>query len=201
MEGQRQRSSGGRRRRRKARAQARSANPEPVLIAARRPNSPLLSKPLSRGQIAASASPQPDRDDGRPARKSSKREDGEAQPQRRSARIVAVSNEELDVAERERQRLLERLLIAEGRSSITNAARAYAEAGHEFPEEQEVQLRLLEHMDEDIAAEAIEVIARLVEDEPPIQKPVLEQRLRRLEEYAEDSSIREAAADLRRAIR
>ena len=199
MEGQRQRSGGGRRRRRKARAQARSANPEPVLIAARRPNSPLIAKAAGRGTVAASASPQPERD--RPARKPAKKLNGEQQPQRRAARIVALPSGELDADEQERQRLLERLLFAEGRSAISRAARAYAEGGFEFPEDQEVQLRLLEHMDEDVAAQAIDVMTRLLEDDAPIKKPVLEQRLRRLEEYAEDGDVRDAAASLRRAIR
>jgi hypothetical protein len=41
----------------------------------------------------------------------------------------------------------------------------------------------------------------LLEKERPIKKPVFEQRLRRLEEYAEEAATRDAAASLRRVIR
>ena len=85
--------------------------------------------------------------------------------------------------------------------AITRAAREYRQAGHEFPVEQQIQLQLLEHFDEELAHQAIVELARLIEIEPPLKRPVLEQRLRRLEEYAEDGQTREAAAALRRALR
>jgi hypothetical protein len=106
-----------------------------------------------------------------------------------------------DEAERQRLRLLDRLIASDGRMAITRAAREYRQAGHEFPVEQQVQLQLLEHFDEELAHRAIEELARLLELEPPLKRPVLEQRLRRLEENAEDGRTREAAAALRRALR
>ena len=66
---------------------------------------------------------------------------------------------------------------------------------------QEVQLQLLEHFDEELALQAINALAQLLEVEPPLKRPVLEQRLRRIEEYAEDVQTSEAAAALRRALR
>jgi hypothetical protein len=60
---------------------------------------------------------------------------------------------------------------------------------------------LLEHFNETRAREAIAVLAELLRREAPIKKPVFEQRLRRLEEYADEPATREAAADLRRSIR
>ncbi len=92
-------------------------------------------------------------------------------------------------------------MASETRGAITRAADDYVLAGFEFPAEQQVQLQLLEHFDEERARSAIEVLARLFSSEPPQKKPILEQRLRRLEEYADEPATRDAAAELRRAIR
>jgi hypothetical protein len=92
-------------------------------------------------------------------------------------------------------------MMSETRGSISRAADEYAQAGFEFPAEQTVQLQLLEHFDEERARSAITVLAHLIDAEPPLKRPILEQRLRRLEEYADEPSTRSAAAELRRAIR
>lgn len=120
---------------------------------------------------------------------------------RREARIIKLVPREVDATELERQRLLDRLIISEGRGAITRLADAYLEAGFEFPVEQRIQLQLLEHFDENLACAAMAALETLYEDEDPIKKPVLEQRLRRLEDHAEEESTRDRAAALRRAIR
>ena len=110
MEPQRQRSGSGRRRKRRNRAQARPTNNEPVLIVARRPDSPLITKPKRRA-IAASAVPknqqpsdgQSENTNGNGAPVSAKRVI--AQPVRREARIVQVAGPSVDANERERQQL------------------------------------------------------------------------------------------------
>jgi hypothetical protein len=119
----------------------------------------------------------------------------------RSARIVSIARGDTDAKERERQRLMDRLMASETRGAISRSADEYTRAGFDFPEEQAVQLQLLEHFDEERARGAIEVLARLIERETPLKKPILEQRLRRLEEYGDEPATRSAAADLRRAIR
>lgn len=124
-----------------------------------------------------------------------------AQQQRRAARIVRASNAANDADEKQRQRLLERLMTSQGRLAITRAAREYRQSGFEFPLEQDVQLQLLEHVDEELVRTAIAALTGLFESELPIKKPVLEQRLRRLEEYADEIPTREAAANLRRTLR
>jgi hypothetical protein len=124
-----------------------------------------------------------------------------ATPVRRTARIVQLDGKPLDEREIERRRLLQRLLDCEGRSAISRAAEAYLEAGFEFPEDQEVQLQLLEHFNEDRARAAVNVLQVIMAREAPKKRPVFEQRLRRLEEYADELVTREAAATLRRAIR
>ncbi len=202
MEGQRHNAPGGRRRRRNKGRNTQRAAAEPLLIVARRPNSPLLAKPKSRA-IAASAAPKPQKN-------GSATDDENGQPKRRreavvkdrtGTRIVQRAVGELDAREAERARLLERILLSEGRSAISRAVDTYVEAGFELPVEQEVQLQLLEHVREDRAREAIGNMNALLEEAAPIKKPVLVQRLRRLEEYADEDSTREAAAELRRAIR
>jgi hypothetical protein len=120
---------------------------------------------------------------------------------RRVARIVQASSGAADAAERQRQRLLDRLLTGQGRLAITRAAREYRAAGYEFPIEQEVQLQLLEHVDEELVRSAISSLAGLLEGEAPIKKPVLDQRLNGLEEYADEPATREAAAELRQVLR
>lgn len=204
MEGQRQRSGGGRRRRRKARAEAR-VNVEPAVIVARRPNSPLIANGNGKPAIAASAAPQGKTSNGpqqapvapvapvatRPV----------PAPPKRSARIVQLAADPTDDAERQRQRLLARLMAADGRGAISRAASEYQHAGFSFPEEQDVQLQLLECFDEEQAREAVHVLSRLLAREAPIKRPVLEQRLRRLEEYGDEAQTRETAAELRRNLR
>ncbi len=188
-----------RRRRRKRTNKAVEVAPAaPVLIAARRPGSPRLEKP-SRRMKAASAKPRPERT--APEATKSGVQVVEEPVRRREARIVQVKVGEVDATEKERRRLLGHVLAAEGRSAISRAVEGYLAAGFELPAEQEVQLKLLEHFDEARARVAIDVLSRLLQSQPPQQVPVFDQRLRRLEEYADEAATREAAAGLRRALR
>lgn len=200
MEGQRQKSGGGRRRRRKKKGNDRPPA-EPVMIAARRPNSPLLGRPKGRNAVAASAAPAQARSGSKEERKADEAPAEKSPPPRRAARIVSVARSDADAREQERLRLLDRLMDSETRGAITRSADAYVEAGFEFPVDQEVQLQLLEHFDEDRAREAVVTLERILEAEPPLKKPILDQRLKRLEEYADDPATREVAAKVRRQIR
>lgn len=200
MDGQRQRSD-QRRTRRKSRGE-RAPLPEPIRIAARRPNSPLLAKAPPR-TVAASASP-------RKRTEPSVERDvvvEEARPRpapevpRRAARIVTLGSGAQDERRMERQKLLSRLLASEGRGAISRAADEFLRNGFELPDEQEVHLQLLEHFDESRARESLLTMTRLLKEQPPIKRPVLDQRLRRLEEHADEAATRTLAADLRRAIR
>jgi hypothetical protein len=96
---------------------------------------------------------------------------------------------------------LERLLSSDGRGSISRAADDFRRAGFDFPSDQAVQLQLLEHWDENLARSAIEVLRDIVTREPPLKRPVFDQRLRRLEDAAEDAATRTAASELRRVLR
>lgn len=182
--------------------------PEPIRIAARRPNSPLLSRPPGR-KLAASASPRPlesRADEGVTAAAEALPAEAPAPSvpppeRRRAARIVQASERPVDDGEQKRQRTLERLRLADGRSAVTRAADAVFAAGIELPEDQETQLQMLEHLDERRVLTALAVLGRLCAEEPARKRPVLEQRLRRIEEYAEEAATRDAAALLRRSLR
>jgi hypothetical protein len=106
-----------------------------------------------------------------------------------------------DTREQERKRLILRLLASEGRAAISRAANDLELAGFTFPIAQDVQLQLLEHVDEGRAFEALQQLSSLLRDESPIKRPLFEQRLKRLEESADEQAVRLAAAELRRAIR
>jgi hypothetical protein len=119
----------------------------------------------------------------------------------RTARIVSASVQDPDGRLVERERLLGRLLSSEGRGAITRAADQYLRAGFDFPIEQPVQLQLLEHLDEALVRGAIEVLRGIVTNEPPLKRPIFEQRLKRLEDSADEEATRSAASELRRALR
>lgn len=122
-------------------------------------------------------------------------------PARRAARIVAAPSRDGDAQLRERERLLSRLLASEGRSSITRAADEYVRAGFDFPVDQRVQLQLLEHLDEALARASLGALSEILSREPPLKRPVFEQRLRRIEDSAEEEATRTAAASLRQKLR
>jgi hypothetical protein len=117
-----------------------------------------------------------------------------------SSRIVLAPPAQSDPRTAERQKLLSKLLLAQGRPQVSKAADEFIRAGFTFPDEQDVHLQRLEHLDEQHVREAIDALAALFVGELPKRRAVLESRLRRIEEYAEDVSTREAAARLRRAV-
>jgi len=119
---------------------------------------------------------------------------------RRVARIVGAPAT-VDDTELERRHLLSRLLESEGPAAVTRAANAYRKGGFQFPDEQAVQLKLLEHGDEAEVCTALDVLTALLDQQSPIQLPVFEQRLKRLEDGAEEAETRARAAALRRVLR
>jgi hypothetical protein len=116
------------------------------------------------------------------------------------ARIVLAAPADPDPVARDKQRLVSRLLLAEGRPAVTKAARELVTAGHGFPIDQDVQLKLLEHADEEQVVAAIAQLEALLAAEAPKRRSVLESRLRNLEEYAEEATTRTAAERLRRRL-
>lgn len=203
MEEQRQRVGGQRKRRRNNKNKNKNdakSKAAPVLIAARRPDSPLLSKVGNRS-IAASAQPKKPRGSSVREAEEPKNATQGAEKPRRVARIALAQSASLDDDELRRERLLDRLVACEGRSAISRIANEFWSNDIPVPEEQEVQLQLLEHVDERRARDAIDAMSRLLRAEAPIKRPILDQRLRRLEDEADEAETREKAGELRRWLR
>jgi hypothetical protein len=257
-QGQRERTSSRRRQRRKSKSARSKVVVEPVLIAARRPDSPRLeagfrtivasaqpksfggagqaktnghasssdvsasassslllgNDPLSNGHTpvnGADAAPNghtngsaailADEFDAADARSISTTDGGgTGGVRRRAVRIVKVSDNVLTPGNREQQ-LLDRLVRSQGRGAISRAANDLWESKFVAPKRQEVQIQLLEHENEHRARDAVFIMAELLQRESPIKRPVLDQRLRRLETSAEDPITRDAAGALRRSMR
>ena len=172
---------------------------QPMVFAARRPRPDAqpaaLVVPETESEVASTA-PEPS-----PPPASVVEPSEPPRAARRSARIVATASPTADAARVERERLLGRLVASEGRAMITRAANECHRAGIEFPLEQAVQLQLLEHVDEAFARAAIDALGRIFSAETPTKRPILEQRLRRLEDTADEEATRSAAAELRRSLR
>jgi hypothetical protein len=117
-----------------------------------------------------------------------------------AGRIVLAPAPNADPRTAERQKLLGKLLLAEGRPGISKAADEFLKAGFTFPEEQDVYLQLLEHAKEDHVRTAIDRLGSILAGELPKRRAVLESRLRRIEQFAEEPSTRTAAERLRRRV-
>jgi hypothetical protein len=122
-----------------------------------------------------------------------------ATPANGARRIAPVKS--LSDGERELERLIAKLRSAEGRVAITEAANALFNSGHAVPEDQQVHVQLLEHDDESRVCDAIHRLTAILGDEPPKRPQVLDARLRRLEEFADEADTRRLAKQLRRHLK
>jgi hypothetical protein len=117
-----------------------------------------------------------------------------------AGRIVLAPPPQSDPDAVNRQRLLAKFLAAEGRPSVSKTANEFLKAGFTFPDEQDVHLKLLEHVDESMVCCAIDALTTLLAGALPQRRAVLESRLRCIEEYAEDDATRKKAEELRRRV-
>ena len=99
-----------------------------------------------------------------------------------------------------RQEMLRKINVAQGSKPISDAIEVFLNAGHTLPDDQEVFLQMLEHRDEARVRDAIAQLEKLLAGQLAKRKPVLLQRLKRIEENAEESETRDAAAGLRRRV-
>ncbi len=99
-----------------------------------------------------------------------------------------------------RQLLLRKIEAAQGSKSISDAVDAFISAGYELPDDQDVLVQTLEHRDESRVRAALEALGKILAGQVARRKPVLLQRLRRLEDAAEEVETREAASTLRRIV-
>jgi len=127
-------------------------------------------------------------------------EDKPAALPKNAARIVLPPIPDADPKHAERRKLLAKLLTAKGPASISKAADAFMAAGFIFPDDQETHVQLLEHVDEERVREAIAKLTTIFAGELPKRRPVIEQRLRRIEDQADEADTRDMAAALRRML-
>lgn len=122
------------------------------------------------------------------------------QVNKNTPRIVLPPAPTTDPRTSQRRQLLAKLLSATGPLAISKVADEFVAEGFTFPEDQEIYLQLLEHTSEGLVRDAMQGLSRMLAGQLPKRKPVLDQRLRRIEEHAEDSSTRDAASSLRRVL-
>lgn len=128
------------------------------------------------------------------------RADGAPTSEPRANRVVARAAAPLEPKAAERERLIARLLAAEGRVAISRACNELLGSEHQLPDDQNLYLQVLEHNDEGRVAWAIERLTEILSRESCKRHAVLDSRLRRLEEFADETTTREAAQRLRRQI-
>lgn len=121
-------------------------------------------------------------------------------PSVKVARVVEAAPDAAPTVPNKRQELLRKVQLAQGSRAISDTMDAFFAAGHTLPDDQEVYLQLLEHRDEARVREAIEKLDQLLMGQVPKRKPVLVQRLKRLEEDADEEATRNAATELRRKV-
>lgn len=116
-------------------------------------------------------------------------------------KIVTPKPPPTDAKTLERARLLAALLAAQGRAAVTQAGDQFFAAGFTLDlSDQAPHLQLLEHASEVRVRDALEALGHILRREPARHRPVLEQRVARIEETAEEAPTRDAAAALRRAL-
>jgi hypothetical protein len=118
---------------------------------------------------------------------------------RATPRIVSLPSK--DAAHERREKLLGRLLAAEGPRAIARATEDYV-GPFGFPRaEEEACVKLLDHPDEALVREAIESLRARIESAPPRRRALVEARHRRLEDGAEEPETRALATQLRGEIK
>jgi hypothetical protein len=116
-------------------------------------------------------------------------------------RVVEASTDDAEARRaQKRQELLRRISAAQGPKAVSDTIEAFLGAGFVLPDDQEIFLQMLDHRDEGRVREALDRLDQLLAGQLPKRKPVLVQRLKRLEEHAEEDATRTAAATLRRKV-
>jgi hypothetical protein len=103
-------------------------------------------------------------------------------------------------AAQKRQSLLLKISNAQNPKQVSDTIDAFLNAGFHLPDDQETYLQMLEHRSEERVREAISRLEHLLAGQMPKRKPVLVQRLKRIEEHADEEDTRTAAAQLRRKV-
>lgn len=116
-------------------------------------------------------------------------------------RVVEAPADDVEArTAQKRQDLLRKINAAQNPKQVSDAIDAFLSLGFTLPDDQEVMLQMLEHRDEERVREALARLEHLLMGQLPKRKPVLVQRLKRLEEHADEDATRTAAGVLRRKV-
>ncbi len=99
-----------------------------------------------------------------------------------------------------RQKALRELKEAVATSDVKKALAVYLKTDSELPRDVDALLNVLQHPDEGLVQRAIEMLDEMSNERPLKRVELLRQRLRRVEDLAEESETVEMAADFRRKI-
>jgi len=96
-----------------------------------------------------------------------------------------------------RQKLLKALRETMDRDEVESGIKELLEMDGELPEDADVLTNVLRHSDEEIVLDAINKLSDIHDARPIKRREVLRQRLRQVEELAEEPDTQAAAAKLR----
>jgi len=99
-----------------------------------------------------------------------------------------------------RQLALRELREAVGRADVVRATKKILDIDGELPEDAEVLLAVLQHPDEDILRDALELLGKMHHERPLKRSELLKQRVRKVEDLAEEPETAKMAAQLRREL-
>jgi hypothetical protein len=99
-----------------------------------------------------------------------------------------------------RQALLRAVRDADDRQTLAAATADLLAMDGELPDDADVLISVLRHPDEAVVRDAIRALGKLASSRPLKRKELLKQRLRQVEELAEEEETRVAGAELRKAL-
>jgi hypothetical protein len=100
-----------------------------------------------------------------------------------------------------RQEALKRLRNAMDKSEVVAAVADYLEVDGELPREPDALLSVLQHPDETLVRKAISLLKEIVAERPFKRGELLRQRLRKVEDLAEEPETATLASELRHMIK
>ncbi len=99
-----------------------------------------------------------------------------------------------------RQKALRKLAEAVGRFEVEDAVRAFLNVDGELPRDADVLLNVLQHSDEALVRQAIVLLDEVLLERPFKRNELLKQRLRQVEDLAEEPDTVELASKLRHKV-
>lgn len=99
-----------------------------------------------------------------------------------------------------RQKALRDLKDAVGTSDVKITLASYLKVDPELPRDMDALMNVLQHPDEGLVQRAISLLDEIISERSLPRKELLKQRLRRVEDLAEETDTAEMASELRRKL-